>query len=52
MIWWFLILAFSSGAVLWVGISFYLHVRRQMKHDDPSREAAGDAGKTTGPENS
>jgi hypothetical protein len=31
MLWWFLILALSGGAVLWAGISAYLRVRRQMK---------------------
>jgi putative exporter of polyketide antibiotics len=31
MLWWFLILAFSAGAVLWVGIALYLRVRRHMK---------------------
>jgi hypothetical protein len=31
MIWWFLILACSAGAVLWVGIAAYLRVRRHMK---------------------
>jgi hypothetical protein len=31
MIWWFLIFAFSAGAVLWASISAYLRVRRHMK---------------------
>jgi len=31
MLWWFLILAFSGGAVLWAGTAAYLRVRRQMK---------------------
>jgi len=31
MIWWFLILALSTGLVFWVGIAFYLRVRRHMK---------------------
>ena len=43
MIWWFLVLACSSGAVVWALISLYLHVRGQMKnskkqtadHDSP-----------------
>jgi len=30
MIWWFLILALSAGAVLWAGIAAYLRVRRHM----------------------
>jgi hypothetical protein len=32
MIWWFVILALSAGAVLWVGIAAYLRVRRHLKH--------------------
>jgi hypothetical protein len=31
MAWWFLILAFSAGAVLWAGISAYLRVRGHLK---------------------
>jgi ABC-type uncharacterized transport system permease subunit len=31
MLWWFLILACSAGAVLWAGIAAYLRVRRHMK---------------------
>jgi hypothetical protein len=31
MMWWFLILACSGGAVLWAGIAAYLRVRRHMK---------------------
>jgi hypothetical protein len=31
MAWWFLILAFSGGAVLWAGIAAYLRVRRHLK---------------------
>jgi len=30
MIWWFLILAASAGAVLWASIAAYLRVRRHM----------------------
>jgi hypothetical protein len=30
MIWWFLILAASVGAVLWVGIASYLRVRGHL----------------------
>jgi hypothetical protein len=41
MMWWFIILALGTGAVLWVGISAYLRVRQQMKHDVPK----GPAGK-------
>jgi hypothetical protein len=32
MIWWFVILALSAGAVLWVGIAAYLRVRLHLKH--------------------
>jgi hypothetical protein len=39
MIWWFLILAVSTGLVLWVGIAFYLRVRRHMKPDTASKES-------------
>jgi putative exporter of polyketide antibiotics len=39
MLWWFLILAVSTGAVLWAGIAFYLRVRRHMKVDAASRAA-------------
>ena len=42
MMWLFLILAFSSGAVLLVGIALYLRVRRHMKKEtslDREREA-------------
>jgi hypothetical protein len=38
MLWWFLILACSGGAVLWAGISIYLRVRRHMKAADASKE--------------
>lgn len=41
MLWWFLILAVSTGAVLWAGIAFYLRVRRHMKAA-ASKEAAGE----------
>jgi hypothetical protein len=35
MIWWFLILALSGGAVLWAGIAAYLRVRRHLKPSPP-----------------
>jgi putative exporter of polyketide antibiotics len=38
MLWWFVILAVSTGAVLWAGIAFYLRVRRHMKAE-ASKEA-------------
>jgi len=42
MLWWFLILAFSIGAVLWVGIAMYLRVRRHMKADAASHQVPGE----------
>jgi hypothetical protein len=30
MIWWFVILAFGAGAVLWAGVSVYLRVKSHM----------------------
>ena len=42
MLWWFLILAVSTGAVLWAGIAFYIRVRGHMKADVASQEAAGE----------
>ena len=33
MMWWFLILALGTGALLWVGIALYLRVRHHMKPD-------------------
>lgn len=38
MIWWFLILALSTGLVFWAGIAFYLRVRRHMKSGGTSAE--------------
>jgi putative exporter of polyketide antibiotics len=29
--WWFVILVFSTAAVLWAGVAFYLRVRRHVK---------------------
>jgi hypothetical protein len=31
MLWWFLILAVGTGAVVWVALAAYLRVRRHMK---------------------
>ncbi len=42
MIWWFVILAGSSAAVLWAGIAFYLRVRRHMKADAASKDTPGE----------
>jgi ABC-type uncharacterized transport system permease subunit len=41
MLWWFLILACSAGAVLWAGMAAYLRVRRHMnvKKTGVGREA-------------
>ena len=39
MLWWFLILAASAGAVLWAGMAVYLRVHRHMK-DASKKEAA------------
>jgi hypothetical protein len=50
MIWWFLILALSTGLVFWVGIAAYLRVRRHMKPDTASQdshERDQDAGKVS-----
>ena len=41
MLWWFLILACSAGAVLWTGIAIYLRVRRHMKIADARSKDAG-----------
>jgi energy-converting hydrogenase Eha subunit G len=46
MMWLFLILAFSGGAVLVAGIALYLRVRRHMKKEsslevEREREAGG-----------
>ncbi|MBV9574513.1 MAG: hypothetical protein JOY93_10700 [Acidobacteriales bacterium] len=30
MLWWFLILGFSGGAVVWVGVAAYLRVRKHI----------------------
>ena len=45
MMWWFVILACSTGAVLWAGVALYIRVRRHLKAEkealsevDPSRE--------------
>jgi hypothetical protein len=36
MIWWFVILAVSAGAVLWAAIAAYLRVRRHLKNSGPA----------------
>lgn len=40
MLWWFLILACSAGAVLWAGIAAYLRVRRHMKGAEAAKKGA------------
>jgi hypothetical protein len=40
MIWWFLILALSAGAVFWAGMAVYLRVRRHMKPGTSARKGA------------
>jgi len=42
MIWWFLILAASAGAVLWVGIASYLRVRGHL-HPNRAEPPLGQA---------
>ena len=39
MLWWFLILAASAGAVLWAGMAAYLRVHRHMQ-DASKKEPA------------
>jgi hypothetical protein len=41
MIWWFVILAVSTGVVLMAGIALYLRVRGHMK-SDAVRDNTGD----------
>jgi hypothetical protein len=41
MIWLFLILACSGGAVLWAGIAAYLRVRRHLKVSAALRKSGG-----------
>jgi hypothetical protein len=36
MLWWFLIFAFSTAVLLWVGMALYLRVRRHMKGIEPA----------------
>jgi len=31
MIWWFLIVAFAAGAVVWAGLSAYIQVRKRLR---------------------
>jgi ABC-type uncharacterized transport system permease subunit len=40
MLWLFLILACSAGAVLWAGIAAYLRVRRHMKGAAATKKSA------------
>jgi hypothetical protein len=41
MMWLFLILAGSGGAVLWAGIAVYLRVRRHMKATAALKKSGG-----------
>jgi len=46
MLWWFLILAASAGAVLWAGMAAYLRVHRHMQdasHKEPTEPGPGKA---------
>jgi len=43
MAWWFLIFAFSAGAVLWASIAAYLRVRRHMKTGTPAKGSEREA---------
>ena len=38
MIWWFVILAGSAGAVLWAIIAIYLRVRQAMKAERSAKK--------------
>jgi hypothetical protein len=38
MLWWFLILGFSGGAVVWVGVAAYLRVRKHIGASDETFE--------------
>jgi len=40
MIWWFIILAGSSGAVLWAIIAIYLRVRQAMRAERSAKKTA------------
>ena len=42
MLWWGLILVFSTGALLGVGIALYLRVRHHMKKAGPSESTEKD----------
>jgi len=41
MLWWFLILAFSAGAVVWAGIAAYLRVRRHISVENAAKRDVG-----------
>jgi hypothetical protein len=43
MIWWFVILALSAGAVFWAGVSAYLRVKGHLTGASSSTDAASDA---------
>jgi len=41
MLWWFLILAVSLGAVVWAGVATYLRVHRHMKEAGAAKRETG-----------
>jgi len=45
MIWWFLILAFSAGAVFWAGVSAYLRVKGHIAGSTTTDSASDTAHK-------
>jgi len=47
MLWWFLILAFSAGAVIWAGIAAYLRVRRHISVENAAKRDVGHEGDRT-----
>jgi hypothetical protein len=42
MMWLFIILSLGGGAVLWVAISAYIRVHRQMKRNAPKGQAGNE----------
>jgi hypothetical protein len=42
MKWWYIISAFSAGAVLWAGLAAYLRVRRHLKQTAPTESGDRD----------
>ena len=48
MIWWYLILAASAGAVLWAIIAIYLRVHQAMKAARVAKDPAVERGREPG----